>query len=192
MRLIKLPILNLRSFYFFRFYQVTTCFLLGVGLLFQSSSSVHGQKYNLSAGIRLGTEIGMTSVFRVSKKNSLESVLQYSNLYNATRWGVNFRKHHGFLGRRFNMYLGGGPGYSWYHAEEINEIGTSNPHLNVVVGIEGVLGRTHVSWDYRPTYSFGGPRVFYSETALSLRYVIIKKKWRPFKRFRNKKPFWKK
>ncbi len=150
------------------------------------------QKYNLSAGIRLGTEIGMTSVARVAKKGSVEGVLQYSNLYNATRFGLNYRKHHGFLGRRFNLYLGGGPGYSWYHANELAETGTSNPHLNVVVGVEGVLGRTHISWDYRPTYSFGGPRVFYSETALSLRYVIMKKKWRPFKRIRKIKPFWKK
>ncbi|NBB88947.1 MAG: hypothetical protein GVX96_04060 [Bacteroidetes bacterium] len=173
-------------------YRLLAYYLMFVCLFFGISESILAQKYNLSAGMRLGTEVGLTTVGRIAKKHSLESVLQYSTLYHATRLSINHRRHHGFLGRRFNLYLGSGAGYSWYHSLDPEGEGTSNPHANISVGVEGVLGRTHISWDYRPTYSFGGTKVFYSETALSLRYVIIKKKWRPFKRLRNIKPFWKK
>jgi hypothetical protein len=162
---------------------------LFIGVLL-GNTTLKAQKYNWTLGLRMGTEIGMTTVVRVAKKSSLEGTVQYSNLYHATRLGVNYREHLGFLGRRFNLYIGGGAGASWYHSQDVNVEDVTKPHMNGIFGLEGVIGKLHVSWDFKPVYSFGGPRVFYSETALSLRYVIFKKKWRPFKKFKKKEPFW--
>jgi len=91
---------------------------LFIGVLL-GNTTLKAQKYNWTLGLRMGTEIGMTTVVRVAKKSSLEGTVQYSNLYHATRLGVNYREHLGFLGRRFNLYIGGGAGASWYHSQDV-------------------------------------------------------------------------
>lgn len=139
-------------------------------------------------GVRLGTEYGASITARVAKKSSLEGIAQYSRLYHATRTSLLFRQHQGILGKRFNIYVGGGPGWAWYPNEDPEVKDETSLNVVAIFGIEATLGRLNISWDYKPLYSVEGPRTFYSETALSLRYIIIKRKWQPFKK--KKGSFW--
>ena len=152
------------------------------------TTALWSQKYNYTAGVRIGTEFGGTVAARIGKKATLEGLGQYSHFYNSSRIAVLLRQHQGLLGKRFNIYIGGGPGWSWYHSEDQDIKDEQSLNVLAIFGVEGTIGRLNISWDYKPVYAFAGPRTFSSETALSLRYVIIKRKWRPFKK--KKEPFW--
>ena len=157
-------------------------------LLIWSTQLVVAQKYDWAGGVRMGTEFGASLTPRIAKKATLEGIAQYSHLYHSSRIALLFRQHQGFLGKRFNIFIGGGPGWAWYHEKDQELKDENSANVVAIFGIEGTIGRLNISWDYKPVYSFTGPRTFFSESALSLRYVIIKRKWQPFKK--KKEPFW--
>lgn len=164
----------------------TLCPLIVIFLYFSPIATA--QKYNSAMGVRMGTEIGATLTPRIAKKVTIEGIMQYSKRYHSSRASLLLRQHQGVLGKRFNIYLGAGPGWAWYHKTDPDLVDEQSLNAVAVFGVECTLGRLNISWDYKPVYSVSGPRIFYSETALSLRYVILKRKWQPFKK---KKPFWK-
>jgi hypothetical protein len=161
--------------------------LLLLAFFLIDTHTLSAQRYNLAAGVRVGTEIGATITPRVSKKSTLEGIVQYSNLYHSTRASLLWRQHQGILGKRVNIYIGAGPGWGWYHAPEPEIPDVHSYNLVAVFGVEATFGRLNVSWDYKPVYAAQGPRTFYSETAVSMRYVIAKRKWQPFKGKNKKK-----
>jgi hypothetical protein len=55
--------------------------------------------------------------------------------------------------------------------------------MTVVFGAEITLGRLNISYDFKPAMNVsGGAQRFYYQTGVSLRYVLLKRKWKVFKK----------
>lgn len=139
-------------------------------------SQLHAQKYDLAVGPRLGTEIGLSAQYRISKKATLETILHSSFLEDLNVLAVIYEDHQSIIFRRFNFYSGLGPHFGWYDSR--SEATPNNPvGLTALVGIEITLGRFNISWDYKPMIHLsGGKRTFNSETAITLRRVFIRRR----------------
>ena len=135
----------------------------------------------LSAGLRLGTEWGASVLLRlpqVHKNFTLEGVLQQSMSSDEGSLTILGRRHHPFLTRRLNIFMGGGLHFGWTNeldpetAEPL-----SNPWgINGIVGAELTIGRTNLSYDIRPAIHIGGRSVGPKlQTGISIRYVISKR-----------------
>ncbi|MEL6668872.1 MAG: hypothetical protein AAFO91_03045 [Bacteroidota bacterium] len=140
-----------------------------------------GQSYDLSAGLRLGTEWGASILFRVPqvhKNFTLETVIQQSTRRDEGRLTFLGRKHHPFLTRRLNIFMGGGIHFGW-----TNELDpeTTQPYQNPwgltgIVGAEITIGRTNISYDIRPAVNLRGRSTGpVLQTGISVRYVISKR-----------------
>jgi hypothetical protein len=135
----------------------------------------YSQKYRTAAGIRIGTEFGVTVQQLLWDDYTLEGILQKGFFNNIATATVLFEKHQKILFRGFNFYVGAGPHYGFYtHDKGTNH----NPvGISLIGGIEMRFNRTNVSLDFKPAVNlYGGDRVFDSQVALSLRYIIVKAK----------------
>lgn len=132
------------------------------------------QSYDTSAGIRFGSQWGLTVNQRVAKKVTIEGILQAGGKTNLTNLTVLARKHMPVLTKRFNIYYGAGLQGGWYDDPDIT---AGNPFgLAFVGGAEFTFARLNVSWDIKPALNLtGGERNFYTQTGISVRYVINKK-----------------
>lgn len=86
--------------------RVISLIFYGLVLLF-FSSELSAQSYVTAAGLRAGTELGLTIQQRVHKTGTIEGIAT-TNRY---RWQVQtlYEYHRRFLGKRFNYYIGIGP-----------------------------------------------------------------------------------
>ncbi|MEM6395603.1 MAG: hypothetical protein AAF741_04595 [Bacteroidota bacterium] len=139
------------------------------------------QSFDLAAGLRLGTEWGATALFRVPqihKNFTIEAIAQQSMSKDEGRFTLLGRRHHPFLTRRLNIFMGGG-----FHLGWTNELDpeTAEPFgnpwgLTAIVGAEITIGRTNISYDIRPAVNLGGRSVGPKlQTGISIRYVIAKR-----------------
>lgn len=136
------------------------------------------QSYNTAMGMRFGTEIGLTMQQRLTKKVTAEAIFQSSIKNEQSSLTLLLEKHNNILGKGFNIYMGAGPHRTWYTSEESGA--TTATGLTGVAGAELTLGRINMSWDYKPQVNvWGGEKSFDSNTAISLRYVLVKKKKNP-------------
>ncbi|MEM9921912.1 MAG: hypothetical protein AAF990_27655 [Bacteroidota bacterium] len=144
------------------------------------------QKYRTAAGIRLGTEIGLTLQQHVKDKITLEGIFQTRIKTKEIKLTVLGERHYKLLGKRMNFYLGAGVHKGWNTDTEATFGDPAG--VTGVGGIELTLNRLNLSWDFQPAVNVvGGDRLFVSQSAVSLRYVFIK----PKKKKINWK-FWKK
>ncbi|TAE55328.1 MAG: hypothetical protein EAZ89_05720 [Bacteroidetes bacterium] len=135
---------------------VTACMQLAVA-----------QGYKTTGGVRLGNSWGLTVTQRIATKWTLEGILQndfvdYSYLH------LLARRHHSLISRKFNVYYGGGL-HTGIGFERRGIVG-----LDAIVGAEATLGRLNVSFDFKPQLMTGTGRTFYPNTAVSVRYVLVK------------------
>ena len=134
------------------------------------------QSYNTAAGPRLGTEIGLSVQQRISKKETIEFILNDVPRNNQVTISLLYEKHTALLFRQFNYYVGSGLHVGW-----INNRAEDDPKgpfgISFITGVELRLGRTIFSLDYKPALNLtGGYKRYQSEAAFSMRYIIIKKK----------------
>jgi len=158
--------------------------------------SASAQRYNTAAGIRLGTDWGITVQQRVATHTSIEAIVQAGFKRSEAMVTVMGEQHFPFLGRRFNTYFGGGPHFGWrtddpaspeFGADYKNPIGVS-----LIGGIELNLFRLNLSWDIKPAINIvGGVKSVYFQSGVSLRYIIVKFD-RPNKRKGFNWKFWEK
>jgi len=67
---------------------------------------------------------------------------------------------------------------------------TANPFgVTLVGGAEATIGRFNISYDFKPAINIsGGEKSFYTQSGVSLRYVLVKNKvWRKMKKNKKKK-----
>ncbi|MFK7936809.1 MAG: hypothetical protein AB8G22_25070 [Saprospiraceae bacterium] len=142
------------------------------------------QSYDTSAGIRFGSQWGLTVNQRVAKKVTIEGILQAGGKTDLTNLTVLAKKHMPVLTKRFNIYYGAGLQGGWYDNIDIE---AGNPFgVAFIGGAEFTFARLNVSWDIKPALNLtGGTRNFYTQTGISVRYVINKKEI--FNRNNNKK-----
>lgn len=155
-------------------------------LLIGISHHATSQAYFTAMGIRMGTEFGISLQQRILGGITGQGIVSSNAVDQQTTATALVQLHNPLITRNVNFYIGGGLHQRWNRGE-VPESGLRG--VTGVAGAELTLGRINVSWDYKPVYHLNAvDHTFESETAVSLRYVFIKK-------LRNKKkrtPFWKK
>ncbi|MBB4077779.1 hypothetical protein GGR28_000380 [Lewinella aquimaris] len=139
------------------------------------------QSYDAALGIRVGTEWGATAQLRlpqIHKNFVLETILLSSIGKDEGTLTVLGKQHQPLLSRRLNLFYGAG-----VHAGWNNEIDTETGQtfngpkgLTGIVGLEATVGKVNLSYDFKPALNVsGGESVLYTQTAVSIRYVIAKR-----------------
>ncbi len=150
------------------------------------------QAYFTAAGLRLGTEWGLSVQHRFAKKWTGEAILQSGFLRPDVLFTVLAERHFALATRNFNVYGGGGLHWAWL--SEAGELHRSGGGLSLVGGLELSLGRLNLSYDLKPALTFSRHRPLLLHTGLSLRYILVKgsvfrKQQRKKKRAKRKWPW---
>ncbi len=159
-------------------------------VFFFGMNQLNAQRYGTAVGIRMGTDWGLTVQQRLSKRITFEGIAQSSLQREEVLLTGLIQKHNPILGRRLNLYLGGGLHKGWIN-EPADQEGVLTPEdpfgVTLVGGVEFSLGRINIGYDFKPAINIrGGARTFYTQSGISVRYVLIKdKQWR--KQQRKKK-----
>ncbi len=155
---------------------VCFCFIAGTGF---------AQSYFTAGGIRLGTDWGLTVQQRIARRTTLEAIVQSSLFREEGMFTLLAEQHTPLISRRFNMYAGAGLHTGWRTDKPlygVDEPAIRGPFgLTLIGGVEMTIGRLNLSYDFKPAINIsGGEQVFYTQSGLSARYVMVKK------------PFWEK
>lgn len=143
--------------------------------LYLCFSLLTAQGYNTAFGVRLGNEFGMTVQQRIAKRATIEGLLQYDRRQEESSASVLFQQHMPLLLRSINVYTGIGPNYRWSDSPEATL--DANWGLGLVAGFEMSIGRMNLSWDYKPVIHLaGGNSSFQGQSAISVRYIVAKRR----------------
>ncbi|MBK8045091.1 MAG: hypothetical protein KBG02_08195 [Haliscomenobacter sp.] len=134
------------------------------------------QSYNTAAGIRLGTDWGLTVRQRVYENITGELILQSSLQREETAITLMGVVHQPLVVRNLNLYVGGGVHKGWT-SEAVGTEKLKDPFgIDVMAGVEITISKVNLSWDFKPAINIsGGEKTFYSQTGISLRYVLWKR-----------------
>jgi hypothetical protein len=159
-----------------------------LGILLTYSFQLNAQSYDISMGVRLGTDMGITYKHRIAKRVTLEGIVQSSIYREEANVTVLAEKHMPFLTRRLNFYTGGGFHKGWVTSAK-SDLTPEDPFgVTLIAGIEFTVARLNISWDYKPAINIiGGDKRLYSQSGISVRYVMKKRKIIDRKKRNNKK-----
>lgn len=146
--------------------------LLAAALLAQPAAA---QKYRTAVGLRLGSgNYGFTAQQRILEKTTLEGIATLRA--REVTGTVLIERHFPILGPSLNYYAGVG-GHAGSH-KDFGAVGG----FDVVVGAEWKLPimRLLVGFDFKPSVELNNDEWFRFPTAVSVRYVLIKEKKKPF------------
>ncbi|WPR77430.1 hypothetical protein [Algoriphagus sp. NG3] len=163
-----------------------TLFLL---LFFACMSFAEAQRYGTAVGLRFGNNnlyrtVGLTAQQRISKRLSIEGILQSDFNLNTTM-SVLMEKHHPIISKRFNYYYGVGPSLgveeSFVKDPESKQIlhtyGNATAGIDLIGGLELTMLNTVISLDYKPNINLVGREEFYrGQVGISARMVLVKSK----------------
>ena len=151
-------------------------YLFFILLLGMGSSKVYAQSYNTAAGIRLGTDWGISLRQRLYENYSAELIVQSSLQREEGALTLLGIAHKPLLMRNLNLYGGGGLHAGW-SSELKNGEAVPNPFgIDFIAGAELTLAKINISWDFKPAINlYGGNSVFYTQTGVSIRYVLSKR-----------------
>lgn len=158
-------------------------------LFFTSLTITEAQRYGTAVGLRFGNNnlyrtVGLTAQQRITKRLSIEGILQSDFKLNTT-FSVLIEKHHPIISKRFNYYYGVGPSFgeeeSFVKDPEQKQIvhtyGNSTTGLDLIGGLELTLLNTVISLDYKPNINLVGREEFYrGQVGISARMVLVKSK----------------
>ena len=139
------------------------------------------QSYDAALGIRVGTEWGATAQLRVPQihKNFVfEGIVHQAIGKDEGSITLLGKQHQPLLSRRINLFYGAGAHAGWNNELDTETGETFNGPLGItgVVGLEATFKRINVSYDFKPAVNLrGGESVLYTQTAVSVRYVIAKR-----------------
>ncbi|NND31864.1 MAG: hypothetical protein HKN76_04680 [Saprospiraceae bacterium] len=147
--------------------------MLGLALCILVPLCLSGQSYFTAMGLRMGTDFGITLQQKILGNLTMEGIVSSSAISNQTSATVLAEIHNPLISKRFNFYIGGGIHQRWRSSFD------AGPNLRGITGIAGAemtLGRINLAWDYKPVYHLNAQQsAFESETAISLRYVFVRK-----------------
>ena len=134
----------------------------------------YSQSYVSALGLRMGTDFGVTLQQKILPKVTVQGLVSSSPGRSETTATVLLQSHQPLLSKRFNFFLGGGFHTRWIDSIDASSMSTNG--ITAVAGAEMTFGRLNISWDYKPMYHLNTSQgSFENETAVSLRYVFIKK-----------------
>jgi len=153
-------------------------------IIFLMSIQLFSQSYFTAGGARFGTDWGMTVQQRLLKHTTFEGIFQSSLFREELMLTGIFEHHFPLVTKRLNIYTGAG-----FHKGFItdNNIEYQSPYgLTLVTGAEFTIAKFVFSYDFKPAFNFaGGENPWYSQTAISVRYVFVKQN--AFKKIKRKK-----
>jgi hypothetical protein len=159
-----------------------------LGILLMGYFQIAAQSYDTSMGVRLGTDMGISIKQRIAKRVTLEGIVQSSFQREEAIVTLLAERHMPFLTRRLNFYTGGGLHKGWLNVPEGNSSLQDPFGVTLIAGVEFTIARINFSWDYKPAFNIsGGEKRIYSQTGVSIRYVIKKRKVLDRKKNRRKK-----
>jgi hypothetical protein len=136
--------------------------------------TVSAQSYVTAMGLRMGSEFGITLQQKLVGHLTAEGILNSSPISNQTTGTLLIEIHNPLISKRFNFYIGGGLHNRWLQSSEGQRL--SQRGVSAIAGAEMTLGRVNLAWDYKPVYHLNiASNPFESQTAVSLRYVFVKK-----------------
>ncbi len=155
--------------------KMKSCFFLALFLGFLTIHS-NAQSYNTAGGIRLGTDWGLSLRQRVYENYSAELIVHSSLQREEGALTLLGLAHKPILMRNLNLYGGGGLHMGW-SSELDNGQSVPNPFgVDFIAGAELTLAKVNISWDFKPAINlYGGSRTFYTQTGVSVRYVLWKR-----------------
>jgi hypothetical protein len=146
-------------------------------LAFTVLNLINAQEYKTGIGIRAGLSSGLTFKQFTGRNTAFEGLL-------TTRWsgfditGLYEVHNQAFDVRHLNWYYGGGAHIGFYNGSYTGW--GDNGASYTVVGIDGILGLEYcfddlpinLGIDWKPAINFVGYTGFWSEGAISLRYIF--------------------
>lgn len=148
--------------------------------LFSSIQFLFGQSYDLAAGVRLGTDIGISVQLRlplIDENFTLETIIQSSLERDEGVFTLLGEQHFPLITRRVNLYAGGGAHIGWKDANNTDATYKAPSGVSLIAGAEINFKNINISADFKPTVNLsGGEKKMYSQTAVSIRFI-------PFKRY---------
>jgi hypothetical protein len=148
------------------------------------------QSYNTAGGIRLGTDWGLTLRQRVHENISAEMIVQSSLQREEGAFTLLGIAHKPLLMRNLNLFVGGGLHTGWSSEVQNGERVGSPFGIDFMAGAEITIAKINISWDFKPAVNIsGGSSTFYTQTGVSLRYVLWKREkydWEKDKRRRKR------
>jgi hypothetical protein len=138
---------------------------------------VSAQDYKTGLGLRAGFSSGLTIKHFTSRTTALEGLF-------TTRWqGYDFTglyevQHQAFDVEHLSWYYGGGAHIGFYDGDHATW--GNNGTAYTIVGLDGILGMEYtfsevpinIGIDWKPALNLFGYAGFWSEGALSIRYVF--------------------
>ncbi|RMF04539.1 MAG: hypothetical protein D6772_00445 [Bacteroidetes bacterium] len=150
--------------------------LLPSGLLL--SLALSAQSYDLAAGVRLGTDLGLSVKLRLpplDENFTLEAILQTSLEREEGLFSLLAAQHFPLITRRLNLYAGAGFHLGWLEndPDRLPEV-VAPAGISLIGGAELNFKRINISTDFKPAINVrGGEKRFYSQTAVTLRYQMF-------------------
>lgn len=139
-----------------------------------TAAQVQCQSYVTAVGLRMGSDFGVTIQQRIISRFTVEGIVSTRAATDETTGTILLEMHKPLISKRVNFYMGGGFHNRWLRTPEGNQLALRG--VTAVAGAEMTLGRFNISWDFKPVYHLNATQHAYeAETAISLRYVFIKK-----------------
>ncbi|PZX54111.1 hypothetical protein [Algoriphagus chordae] len=169
-------------------------------IFFSSLTFTQAQRYGTAVGLRFGNNnlyrtVGLTAQQRITKRISIEGILQSDFKLNTT-FSALMEKHHPIISKRFNYYYGFGGSFgveeSFIKDEETKQIlhtyGNTTVGVDLIGGLELTLLNAVISLDYKPNINLVGREEFYrGQVGISARMVVVKSKEQKKKQRQRKK-----
>lgn len=145
------------------------------------TTTANAQSYDLAAGVRLGTDLGLSIKMRVpplDENFTMEAIIQSSLEREEGMFTFIGAQHFPLITRRLNLYAGGGFHVGWLQEDPDRLADVTAPAgVSLIGGAELNFKRINISADFKPVINIsGGEKRFYSQTAFTLRII-------PFQRY---------
>lgn len=145
-----------------------------MSVFFLVPENARTQSYVTAMGLRMGSDFGITLQQKLIGHLTAEGIITTSPVHNQTTGTLLLEIHNPLISKRFNFYLGGGLHNRWLQDDEGQHL--THYGVTAIAGAEMTLGRINLAWDYKPVFHLNVESLpFESQTAISMRYVFIKK-----------------
>ena len=158
-------------------------YLLSLLLCLCCTSFLVAQKYNTSAGIRLGTDWGITAKQRIYDNITGEFIIQSGLFRDEVMLTLVGAYHQKLIGKRFNLYYGGGIHKGWLSNKLEGSQLTDPFGIDLIGGVDFTIAGINLSYDLKPGVNLsGGQSKVFLQSGISARYIFIKRErlsWEP-------------
>ncbi|MEY3052798.1 MAG: hypothetical protein RLY31_2583 [Bacteroidota bacterium] len=138
------------------------------------ASGATAQSFISCAGLRMGTDWGLSIRQRIAPHLSLEGILQSSLIRKESMVSLLATHHFPVIHKGINLYMGGGLHRGWLDTPATAEKVEDPFGISLIGGAELTLARLNISYDVKPAVHLrGGAQALYLQSGVSVRYVLL-------------------